>query len=136
MGYSKRYSKQYRADSSWGSVVSDSASIANSFGPKGAAITGVMGFGFFYFILPWFFMGLMNDSKSKMTGPLAEIFGRTLDEIFFRRFIHPSEWAGIAILIACTAIACWKASTYVTLDQQDERQLSFIARLLARILSR
>lgn len=135
MGYNKRYSKRYRPDSRLQSVVSDSVAIANAFGTKGATVTGVIGFGIFYYVLPWLFMGLKNDSKSKMTGPMADILGRMLDEVFLRRFIHPSEWAGIAILITCTAIACWKASTYTKLDRHDEQQLSFIARLLARILN-
>lgn len=134
MGYNKRYSKRHRSGSGFGSVVSDTAAIANAFGPEGAIITGIIGFGFFYFVMPWLLMGWENDNKAKMTGPLAGIFGKMLDEIFFRRFIHPCEWAGVAILLACTAVACWKVCTYAKLDRYDQRHLSFIAKLLARVL--
>lgn len=136
MSYNRRYSNHRRSNSNLGSVVSDAATIANAFGPKGAVITGLIGFGFFYFTMPWLLMEWENDSKARMVGPLAALSGKMLDEIFFRRFIHPCEWAGIAILITCVTIACWKACTDTELDRYSQQQLSSIAKLFARFLDR
>lgn len=69
-----------------------------------------------------------------MNGQHAALFGKLLDDIFIRRFIHPAEWAGIAILVACVLLACWKAFTRKDLNRKDERQLSVGAKLLARFL--
>lgn len=136
MGYHRRYSNRHRSNNNLASVVSDTAAIATSLGPIGAAITGLVGFGFFYYAMPWLLMEWGSDNKAKMVGPLADIFGKMLDEIIFRRFIHPCEWVGIAILIACATVAFWKVCTDSEFDRHSQRQLSFIAKLLARFLDR
>jgi hypothetical protein len=133
MGYNKRYKKR-RSSSGYGSTISDMASIANFFGPKGALIVGIAGFSFFYFIVPWALVAWADHNKAKMIGQHADIFARLLDEVFVKRFIHPSEWMGIAVLIIGMAIACWKALTPAKIDRSDERQLAGLGKLLSRLL--
>lgn len=135
MSYNRRYSKRHRSNDNLGSVISDTAAIGNAFGPKGAAVTGLVGFVFFYFVMPSLLLGLENNSKSRMVGPLAGILGRVLDEIFYHRFIHPSECAGLAILISCATVACWKLCTDSELDRYQQRELSFIAKQIVRLLN-
>lgn len=133
MGYKKRY-KRRRSGDGWGSAISDVAGIASKFGPKGALITGVAGFIFFYLIIPWILVEWAEHNKAKMTGQHAAIFGKLLDDIFVRRFIHPSEWVGIAILLICTSVACWKVVTRTDLDRSSQRDVTSLGKLLARFL--
>ena len=121
-----------RARNSFGSTVADSAAIANRLSPRGAFITGALGFTLFYFVLPWLLTAWANHNKAKMTGELASIWAKMIDEVFLRRFIHPSEWAGIAILIVCTFIGLWKLATWRPLSRQGERDVSWLSRLISR----
>lgn len=129
----RRYKKK-GGGSGFGSAVSDSASIANKRGPKGALITGILGFILFYFILPLLMLNWVEHNKAKMGGQHAAMFGKMLDEIFWRRFIHPSEWAGIAILIICVAFAVWKAISNINIDRHDERSVTLLGKIAARFL--
>lgn len=129
----KRYSGR-RAGNGKGSVVFDSAAIANSLGPRGALITGVFGYITFYFLFPAALDAWADYNKAKMAGPLAPIFGKLLDDIFLRRFIHPCEWAGIAILLVCLTIATWKAISRTDLNREDEQHLTTLGKVLARFL--
>ena len=130
MGYNRRYRR--RSKNGFGSAVSDTVEIATKFGPRGTLIAGCVGFAFFYYVLPWALVVWADHNKAKMVGQNAAIFGTLLDEIFLRRFIHPSEWAGIAILLVCIAISCWKAVTCTDLDRSSQRGLTGIGKLLAR----
>jgi hypothetical protein len=132
MGYNRRYSRR-RSKNSFGSVVSDTVAIATKFGPRGTLIAGCVGFAFFYYVLPWAIVSWAGHNKAKMVGQNAAIFGKLLDDIFLRRFIHPSEWAGIAILLICIAVACCKAITRTDLDQSGQRSLTGLGKLLARL---
>jgi hypothetical protein len=62
------------------------------------------------------------------------MMAKVLEEVFLRRFIHPSEWAGIAVLVLCIGIACWKAFTRTELDYGQRRHASLLAKLAARFL--
>lgn len=66
MGYRRR-----RSRNSFGSTVADSAAIANRLSPRGAFITGALGFTFFYFVLPWALIAWADHNKAKMTGDLV-----------------------------------------------------------------
>jgi hypothetical protein len=134
MGYKRRYSKRGRSRSGFGSAVSDSTEIASKLGLKGALITGTLGFVFFYYVIPWALAAWVEHNKAKLSGQNAAIFGKLLDEVFLRRFVHPSEWAGIAILISCIALAFWKAFARKELGRTSQRELTGISKLLARIL--
>ena len=134
MSYYKRRSRRGRAKNGFGSAVTDTVGIANAFGPKGTLIAGLAGFTIFYFVLPWAMTAWAGYNNAKMSGQHAALFGKLIDDIFIRRFIHPAEWAGIAILVACILLACWKAFTRTDLNRRNEHQLSALAKLLARFL--
>lgn len=135
MSYRKR--QRYggrRSSSSFGSMVSDSAAIASKLSPKGALITGLVGFTVLYFAVPWALVALADSSKAQMTSQLAPVMGKVLDDLFVRRFIHPAELAGIAVLLVCVGIALWKTWTDRGIARDSQRDASWLARLLARIL--
>lgn len=129
MGYRRR-----RSRNRFGSTVADSAAIANRLSPRGAFITGALGFTLFYFVLPWLLTAWANHNKAKLVGALAPMYAKLIDEVFLRRLIHPSEWAGIAILIVCTFIGAWKRATWQPLSRQGERDASLLSRLISRFL--
>lgn len=137
MSYGKRryYNKRRgRSSNRFGGMVNDTAAIANKFGPKGAFITGVLGFLSFYFVFPWILVAWSDHNKAKMTGQLAPMLGKLLDDVFLRRFIHPLEWAGIAVLIVCVGISCWKAFTRTDLGYQMERDATWLAKTIAKFV--
>lgn len=123
-----------RRGSGFGSVVADFASLASKFGPTGTMVLGLGGFTIFYFLLPAALCAWADYNKSKMTGLLAPIFGQLLDELFIRRFIHPAEWAGIAILLICLAIAIWKLLCGTNMSRDEQRSVTGIGKFLARFL--
>ncbi|PQA78076.1 hypothetical protein [Rhodoferax sp. TS-BS-61-7] len=133
MAYNKR---RYRKRNSvtLSSTIGDLGAIANWFGPKGALITGVAGFILLYFVIPGLIQDWIDYNKAKMTGQLAAPMGKLLDDAVLRRFIRPSEWAGIATLILCSVISIWKAVTNSGLDSTEQKEASFWSRLLARFL--
>lgn len=135
MGYGRRryYNKPRRASSGFGGTVCDMADIANKFGPQGALITGVVGFIVFYLAVPWLVEAWAAHNKEKMTGQLASMLGKMVDEVFFRRFIHPAEWAGIAILLVCTGVAIWKSITQQDMDYHTKRDAAWLSKLVARL---
>lgn len=129
MPYRRRYRGGRRSNSRYGSVVGDSAAIAHKFGPRGAVITGVVGFVTLYVVLPWMLVAWADYNKAKMAGRAnAELMSQLLDTIFTRRFIHPPEWAGIAILVVCIGIAVWKLLCGESLGRKGERDASFLAK--------
>lgn len=129
-----RYRRNRRSRNSLGSTVADSAAIANRLSPRGAFIYGALGFALFYFVLPWPLIVWANYNKAKMTGNLASMWGKVIDEVFVRRFIHPSEFAGIAIFVVCTFVGVWKLITWQALSRHDVRYASFFSRLFSRWL--
>lgn len=116
-------------------MVGDFASIADNLSPKGALITGALGFIALYFVIPWMLIAWAEHNKAKLSsGTVGQAMGKMLDEIFIRRFIHPAEWAGIAVLLVCIGIAAWKAYTRTDLERGNRRAASTLAKLLARFL--
>lgn len=98
MAYKRNYRRR-RSGNNLGSAVVDMGAIANKFGPKGALITGVIGFVVLYFLIPAALEAWLEYNKAKMTGPTTSVI---------TRFIRVSEGAGIVVLLLCTAIADWK----------------------------
>lgn len=123
-----------RGGESLGSVVDDSAHIAARFGPLGALTTGAVGFTVFYALLPMALMAWADANKAKLAGPSAAVFANVLDQVMWQRFINPCQWAGIAILLACWAIAAWKALLSEELTRTELAGTSWLAKLLARLL--
>ena len=106
MAYKRNY-RRSRSGNNLGSAVGDMGAIANKFGPKGALLVGAIGFVVLYFLIPAALEAWLEYNKAKMTGPTASVMGQVLDKIFNTRFIRVSEWAGIAALLLCSAIATW-----------------------------
>lgn len=123
-----------RRNLGWGTSVSDSAYVASRFGPKGAIGAGVGGFILFYYGIPWALTAWANHNKAKLVGQHSAILSKLLDDIFLRRFIHPSEWAGIAILLVCSALAVWKLFCGGQISGTERDSLTGRAKLLARLL--
>lgn len=137
MSHSRRskYRKRGRSTTGFGGMVGDFAGIASKLSPKGALITGGLGFVALYFVIPWMLVAWAEHNKAKLSsGAVGQAMGKMLDEIFIRRFIHPAEWAGIAVLLVCVGIAAWKAFTRTDLDYSEQRDASMLAKLLARFL--
>lgn len=134
MGYKGRRYRR-RSGNEFGSMVGDTASIANSLGPRGALVVGVVGFIFFYFLVPALLTAWLEHNQAKMsTGVTGQVYRNLMETIFSKRFIRPSELAGIAVLLLGVGLAIWKTVTQDSLSRTDERDASFFARLLARFL--
>jgi len=138
MAYGRRYSRKgrkHRSGGGFGGAVADTVGIAANFGPRGTLITGGIGFLVFYFILPRLLVLWADHNKAKMSqGVVGTVMRQVLDDLIIRRFIHPSEWAAIAIFIGCLLVACWKAATRTDLDYQNQRDMTWLAKMLARFL--
>lgn len=123
-----------RRDDSLGSVVDDSVRVAAGFGPVGALTIGAIGFAVFYAILPIALMTWIDANKAKLVGPAAAALANLLDQVMWHRFISPSQWVGVAILLACSAIAAWKVFISDALTDTELSAASLSAKLLARLL--
>lgn len=138
MTYGRRHSRKRRSTrtgNGFGGAVGDLVGIAANFGPRGALIIGGFGFVLFYFIVPELLSVWASHTKAQMsTGVLGTTMKQLVDDIFIRRFIHPSEWAAIAIFIGCLLVACWKALTRTDLDYESQRDMTWFAKVLARFL--
>ncbi|KJJ97345.1 hypothetical protein [Burkholderiaceae bacterium 26] len=123
-----------RRGNSLSCAVDDAAHIAARFGPVGALWTGAIGFAIFYAALPACMMVWNADRKATLKGPAAAAFANLLDQVLWHRFISPCQWAGIAILLVCSAIAVWKLLDPAELDDEDATFLSFIAKGISRLI--
>ncbi len=133
MAYTRNYRRR-RSANNLGSAVGDMGAIANKFGPKGALIVGVIGFVVLYFLIPAALEAWLEYNKAKMTGSAASVARQVLDMIFNARFIRVSEWAGIAALLLCSAIAASKALTQESVSYQGQKDAGFFAKIFARFL--
>lgn len=138
MSYNRRYNgrRRYkRGTNNIGGVVGDAASIASRLTPRGAAILGVVGFLLLYFLAPWLMDAWLEHSKANLShSATGEAMRQVLDNVFQRRFIHPFELAGIAILLVSFGIAAWKVYREENLTRRQTQSGSFLARLVARLL--
>lgn len=127
----RRYSRRGRGGLS--SAVDDTAHIAASFGPVGALWTGVIGFGVFYIVLPVCMIAWTAERKASLKGPAAAAFANLLDQVLWHRFVSPCQWAGIAILLVCSALAVWKLLDRAELNDEVVTFLSFISKGISRL---
>lgn len=138
MSYNRRYysRRRYRRNSNGiGSVVGDAASIASRLTPGGALVVGIVGFVLLYFMAPWGMEAWQEHSKANLSqSATGQAMRQVLDIIFQRRFIHPFEWAGIAVLLVSFGIAAWKLYMGEELTRSQTQSGSFLARLFARLL--
>jgi len=128
----RRYGR--RGSNSLGSVVDDLAHIAARLGPTGALTTGAIGFAIFYAALPIALMAWTDSNKAKMAGPAAAAFAKLLDQVMWHRFIGPCQWVGVALLLACSAVAVWKVFVSDALTDAELAGTSWLAKLFARLL--
>lgn len=105
-----------------------------SFCPVGALSTGVIGFCLFYTLLPLCMMAWTADRQAGLKGPAAAAFAKLLDQLLWHRFIAPCQWAGIAILVVCSAIAVWKLLDRTELHDGDVTFLSVISKCVGRLI--
>ncbi len=129
-----RYRYRRRRRDSLGYVVNDSAYIAAKFGPIGALITGTVGFVVFYAILPMLMIVQMDANKAKFVGPATALLEKIFDQMMWQRFITPCQSVGIAILLACWAIAAWKVFSIEKMSNSDIGEMSWLAKFLAHLL--
>lgn len=123
-----------RRHDSVSSAVDDAAHIAARFGPVGALWTGVIGFAVFYAALPACMMAWTAERKATLKGPAAAAFANLMDQIMWYRFISPCQWAGVAILLVCSAIAIWKHFGQADLDGDDVTFLGSVSKAVSRLI--
>jgi len=128
--------RRYRCSSrsSFASVVSDSAHLAAKLGPRGALVVGAIGFVLFYVLLPLWLSDLSRANTAQLTGPAAAGFAQAVDQVIHHRLLAPCRCVGLAIPLACAAIAAWKVLDQPTLNADDVDRMSSIARLVSRLL--
>lgn len=74
------------------------------------------------------------ESKANLKGPAAAAFANLLDQVMWHRFISPCQWAGIAILLVCSAIAIWKCLDRTDLDDEKANLLSAVSKVVSRLI--
>lgn len=117
--------RRYRRNRSMaGSLLSDTAYIANRFSWQGAVILGVVQFVVFYWLLPEWINHQLDSLKGNMFRPMVEA-------VFARR-VHWSQWLAIALALICGFFAVRNYIGAGQLDRYSERQVGFISRLMAR----
>ena len=121
-----------RGRNSLGSLVDDSAYIASRFGPGGAMVTGAVGFTLLYAVLPVALLKWTAAHNAKMAGSMATELSSLVEQMVWIRVIGPMQWAGVAVLLVCTAIAIWKLLCEFDLAGEDISLMSTLAKLLAR----
>jgi len=69
-----------------------------------------------------------------MAGPTAAASANLLDQVMWHRFIGPCQWVGVAILLACAAIAAWKVFVSDASTDAELAGATWLAKLVARLL--
>lgn len=121
-----------RGRNSPGSLVDDSAYIASRFGPGGAMVTGAVGFTLLYTVLPAALLRWTAAQNAKLSGSMAIELSSLVDQMVWIRVIDPMQWAGVAVLLVCTAIAIWKLLCEFEPTGEDISLMSTLAKLIAR----
>ncbi len=85
-------------------------------------------------LLPLCMMAWTAERKASLKGPAAAAFASLLDQVMWHRFILPCQWAGIAILVVCSAIAVWKLLDRAEFHDEDVTFLSFISKSISRLI--
>lgn len=80
-------------------------------------------------------MAWTAERKASLQGPAAAAFANLLDQVIWYRFISPCQWAGVAILLVCSAIALWKHLGQAELKGDDVTLLSAASKLVSRLIN-
>jgi hypothetical protein len=109
------------------SITADTAFIANRLSSTGALVLGFISFVIFYWLLPaW------------INHQLASLDGNQFRPVVAAIFEHKIHWlhrlGGILALI-CLIIAVYKVFIEVNLSKQGERNITFLSRLIHRLIS-
>lgn len=128
----RRYRRRGR--SSLGSLVDDSAYIASRFGPVGAIVTGAVSFTLLYAVIPIVLLKWTAAHNAEMVGSMATEFSNLVNQMVWIRVIDPLQWAGVAVLLVCTAIGIWKLLLEFDPEGKDISLMSTLAKLLARFI--
>lgn len=122
------YRRYRRNRSISGEVLNDTAYIANHLSWVGAAILGTFLFVLFYWIVPAWLNHQLSSLPNNMFRPM-------LEAVFTKR-IHWLQWLAIALAFVCYFFAIRNYFYYYApLRREDERNVSFFSRLLARVFS-
>lgn len=132
----KKYShrRRRRNSTSFGSLVTETGGLASVLRPRNALLVGTVAFVLLYWGVPALVEWYLADLRAQRSGPAAPHVDQVMGHIFGLRLVRPAEFAGIACLLLCSGIACWKAFTRQDLDPGRLRNASFVARLAARFL--
>ncbi|OOW83424.1 hypothetical protein Xvtw_16535 [Xanthomonas campestris pv. vitiswoodrowii] len=96
-------------------------------------VTGAVGFTLLYALLPVALLKWTAAHKEKMAVSMATELSNVVDQLMVVRVIMPMQWAGVAVLLVCTAIAIWKLLCELDLEREDISLMSTLAKLLARL---
>ena len=121
------YRRRKRPKSAASQISGDVIYIANRLSWRGSLIFGASVFVIFYWVAPiWLNYQLSNVNSSIL---------RPVIESLFARRIHWFEWLGIASAVICISVAVYKYVTSRYLDRAEERDVSFLGRLIARFIN-
>jgi hypothetical protein len=111
--------------SSTATTVGDALHIANRLSWRWSIALGLILFAIFYWATPWWLTARVASlDGNRLQGAVAAVLVRR---------IHYVEWLGIALLIACGAIAAWKYFTNGrTLSSGAQRNVNRLSRLVGR----
>ena len=122
MGYNRRY----RRISVASQMLGDTSYIANRLPYKWTAVLGAVLFILFYWVVPAWITQHLETLQGNMFRPLVE-------SLLSRR-MHWSQWLGIALGLVCAFFAVRNYFLMEQLDRRGERNVSFISRIIARLL--
>jgi len=118
------------------SAVDDAARVATKFGPVGALWTAATGFAVFYAVLPACILAWCEERKAAVNGPADAVLAQALDQIMWHRVIAPCQWAGIAILLVCAAIAVWKYFNQANLGDEVVTFMATASKVISGLIGR
>lgn len=117
--------RKYRKSRSMaGSILSDTAYIANRFSWRGALALGVVQFVIFYWLVPGWITHQLDSLKSNIPHQIMVAA--------FSRRLHWFQWLAIALALICGFFAIRNYFADSRLDRYGERQVGLLSRLLAR----
>lgn len=131
-----RHRYRLRRRDNLSSAVDDAARVAAKFGPVGALWTGAIGFAVFYAVLPACILAWCEERKAALNGPAAAVLTQALDQVMWHRVIAPCQWAAIAILLVCTAIAVWKYFNQANLGDEVVTFMAMASKVISRVIGR
>lgn len=79
-------------------------------------------------------MAWYEERKAALNGPAAAVLAQALDQIIWQRVISPCQWAGIAILLVCTAIAVWKYFNQANLGDEVVTFMATASKVISRLI--